>query len=105
MKASKPYHDDLMKDLKKPKEALAYLNACLEGGNPDVFLLGLRDVAEAQGGMTRLSKGSRIGRENLYRILGKKGNPELHTLGNLLHGLGFRMALVENRPSHFQQAA
>lgn len=105
MKASKPYHDDLMKDLKKPKEALAYLNACLEGGNPDVFLLALRDVAEARGGMTRLSKGSRIGRENLYRILSKKGNPELHTLENILHGLGFRIALVHNRASHFQQAA
>lgn len=105
MKSSKPYHDDLIKDLKDPKEALAYLNACLEGGNPDVFLLALKDVAEARGGMTRLSKDSNIRRASLYRILGKAGNPELYTLDSILHGLGFQITLVEKTPVRLRRAA
>lgn len=105
MKSSKSYRDDLLKDLKDPKEALAYLNACLEGGHPDVFLLALKDVAEARGGMTRLSKDSRIRRASLYRILDKKGNPELYTLDSILQGLGFQITLVEKPPVHLRRAA
>ncbi len=41
------YEEFLLEDLVDPEEAAGYLSACLEEG-PDVFLLGLRDVAKAQ---------------------------------------------------------
>ncbi len=40
------YEEFLLEDLADAEEAAAYLSACLEEG-PDVFLLGLRDVAKA----------------------------------------------------------
>ncbi len=79
--------------LKNKKESETYLRAALEGhltgGDIEVFLLALRHVAEAQGGIGQLSKKSHLNRESLYKTLSSKGNPELQTIGILLKGLGF----------------
>lgn len=48
-KASRPYNESLLEDLKDPNEAAEYLAAALEDDSPEVFLLALRDVAEAHG--------------------------------------------------------
>ena len=66
--ASVSYEDGLRQDLAHPEEAAAYLNAALEDGSQEVFLLALRDVAEARG-MTKLVQVSLLNRENMYRIL------------------------------------
>lgn len=87
------YKDELMKLLKKRKEAVAYLNAALEDGDPEVFLLALRDVAEAQGGVRGLALKSGLNRENLYRMLSKNGNPELSSLHTLLEAMGFKFEI------------
>jgi DNA-binding phage protein len=50
MRPFREYKQDLAKELKNPTEAAGYLNAALADGDPKVFLLALRDVAEAQGG-------------------------------------------------------
>ncbi len=55
MKPAKNYRESLLRDLKKPKEAVAYLNAALEAGNKEGFLLALRNVLDARGGMTKFS--------------------------------------------------
>jgi probable addiction module antidote protein len=39
-----------------------------------VFLLALRNVAEARG-MTKLAARSKLNRESLYKMLSKRGNP------------------------------
>lgn len=41
------YKEHLLKSLEDPNEAAAYLDACLEDDDPHVFLLALKDVAEA----------------------------------------------------------
>jgi probable addiction module antidote protein len=95
---SKPYHPELIKALRDPREALGYLNATLEDGDPEVFLMGLRDVAEAQGGIAAVAEAAKLNRENLYRMLSDRGNPELRSLDALLHALGFRLSIaVEDR--------
>lgn len=86
------YKEGLMEDLRHPKEAAAYLNAAIEEGSKEAFLLALRDVAEANG-MTRLAKGTRLNRESMYRMLSKRGNPELSSLAALLEGLGLKLAV------------
>jgi probable addiction module antidote protein len=99
MARSKSYQEELTEDLKDPSEAAEYLNAALEDEDPEVFLTALRDVAEAHGGMTRLSKRTKLNRENLYKMLSKKGNPELHSLGILLEALGLRLAVEAKKAS------
>lgn len=94
MAKSKSYQDDLISALGDPAEAAEYLNAALEDGNRDVFLLALRNVAEARmGGMTNLAQATGLNRESLYKMLSDKGNPELRSLSKLLHALGLKLAV------------
>jgi hypothetical protein len=57
MARSKSYKSLFVKSLKKPKEALAYLNAVLEDYNDNdeeskkLLLMALKDIATAQGGI------------------------------------------------------
>lgn len=92
-KRSASYQDYLIETLRNPKEAAAYLDAALEAGDPELFLLALRNVAEAQGGLLKLSKRTKLNRANLYRMLSRKGNPELFSLESLLEALGLRLAI------------
>ena len=45
---TKNYKEHLLEQLKKPEEAAAYMNAVLHDDDPHVFLLAMRDIAEAQ---------------------------------------------------------
>jgi probable addiction module antidote protein len=69
------FEEVLDEDLKDPSEAVEYLNACLEDGDPDAFLLALRDVARAQGGVAKLAETTALNREHLYRMLSERGQP------------------------------
>ena len=94
MEKSRPYQDYLIKALADPLEAAGYLNAALEDGDKELFLLALRNVAEARlGGMSKLAAASGLNRESLYRMLSGKGNPELKSLDRLLHALGLKLAV------------
>ena len=97
MKKSKPYKDFLFERLKNPKEAAAYLNAALEDEDTGVFLIALRDIAQANGGMTQVAKDAHLNRETLYRTLSKKGNPTLMSLRSLLDIWGLEISI---HPAH-----
>ncbi|MBI5885915.1 MAG: putative addiction module antidote protein [Deltaproteobacteria bacterium] len=87
------YQEDLIEALKDPREAAEYLNAAIEDGDKEVFLLAMRNVAEAHGGMSAVAKKARMNRESLYRMLSKKGNPELKSVFNLLHVVGLKISI------------
>jgi DNA-binding phage protein len=54
MPRSRSYQEDLFDALKDPEEAKEYLNAALEDVNPEVFLLALKDVMEANKKVVRV---------------------------------------------------
>lgn len=81
------YKEELLKRLADTEYAAGYLNVALEEGE-DVFLLAMRDVVEARGGVAKLAKRTGLNRVTLYRLLSKKGNPTLATLGTLMQALG-----------------
>jgi len=91
------FHDYLVQSLKNKKEASAYLNVALEeykkDDNTEAFLLALRDVAEAQGGLSTLAAKTNLNRQNLYRALSGNGNPQFSTLGTIINGLGFSLTI------------
>jgi probable addiction module antidote protein len=97
MDRSKSYKELLHKRLKSPEEAAAYLNAALEDDDPGVFLIALRDIAEANGGMTYLARAAHLNREALYRTFSKRGNPTLNNLRCLLSSVGLEIAIA---PAH-----
>lgn len=95
-KASVSYEEGLKEDLRNPEEAAAYLNAALEEESQEIFLLALRDVANAHG-ITQIARETSLNRENLYRILSENGNPQLSSLKKLLDALGLKLAVEPER--------
>ena len=93
------YQEDLIESLKDSREAAAYLNAAMEEGDRALFLLALRNVAEAHGGMAAVSEKARLNRESLYRMLSKKGNPEIKSIFTLLHSMGLKLTIEPNKKS------
>jgi probable addiction module antidote protein len=91
--ASKNYQASLVEALQEPQEAAAYLDAALEAGDRAAFLLALRNVVDAKGGMTQIARDTGLNRENLYRALSAKGNPELTSLEKVLNGIGLRLSV------------
>lgn len=79
--------------LQTPEDVAHYLDAALEDGNPQVLLMALRNVADAQGGMAQLASASGLNRETLYRTLSEAGNPRLNTLAAILHSFGLRLSV------------
>jgi len=91
------FEDSLRERLSDPEYARVFLDVALEeyeeDGDTEAFLLALRDVAEAQGGLTKLAEQTNLNRQNLYKALSEEGNPRLKTLGAILHKLGFRLSV------------
>ncbi len=93
-KASSSFDETSKKLLADPEVAALYLEECLEDGDIDLFKLALKHVADAHnGGMTKLSKHTKLTREALYRSLSKHGNPRLDTLAKVLDAFGLRIGV------------
>jgi probable addiction module antidote protein len=92
------YQEWLISHLKNKKAACAHLQIALEeyqkDGDKESFLLSLRHVAIAQGGIAHLAKQTHLNRESLYRLLSGKGNPTLETLMSILRVFGLKMKLA-----------
>lgn len=86
------FQDFLLENLQDPQEAAAYLKAALADEDERVFLLALRDVLEARGGsIAYLAEETNLNKQNLYRMLSKRGNPRLTSLKTVLNAIGFEM--------------
>ncbi len=66
-----------------------------------LFLIALRNVAEAQGGMGALAKKAHFGRESHYKTLSGTGNPKWHTLVSLCMAMGLNLRCRRNLNVHF----
>jgi probable addiction module antidote protein len=84
------YKADLLARLKELPYAQLYLEAAAKESQ-GTFLLALRDVAEAQKGMSQLAVEANVNRENLYRALSEEGNPTYSTLSSVLDAFGMEL--------------
>jgi probable addiction module antidote protein len=98
MAKSRPYEETLKETLASPEDAAEYLNAALEDGDPAVFLLALKDVANVHGGLGRLAEAANLNRESMYRMLSEDGNPRVSSLSAVLHALGLRLSITPEKP-------
>src|SRR3972149_9840130 len=99
-KAKKSYQEDLIQSLKNRKEAVAYLNAAIEEGDRELFLLALRNIAEAQGGISTIAEKAHLNRGNLYRMLSKRSNPEIKSLLTLLRAMGLELTVKAHKQAY-----
>ncbi|KTB60020.1 DNA-binding protein [Pseudomonas fluorescens ICMP 11288] len=93
-------HEDSVLEMLRNDEAFAlhYLSVALEeideAGAEDAFLVAIRRVAEARGGMLSLSQNTGLNRANLYRSLAVGGDPKLSILLKVLQALGVGLSKV-----------
>jgi probable addiction module antidote protein len=93
------YQEFVMKHLVDHDESVAYLNAALEEslkGDEEsqlLFLIALRNVIEARGGVGVLAKKANVGRESLYKTLSGEVNPKWQTLIKLFNAMGLKFIL------------
>lgn len=88
------YKKWLLEQLKDLDFAAGYITESIEEGEA-AFLLAVRDVVEAQGGVGSLSKNTSLNREGLYDMLSEKGNPRLSSLSTVFEALGLQIAVTK----------
>ncbi len=99
LKNTKNYQEWLLEKLRDHDEAVSYLNTVLEESlkgdeeSQHLFLIALRNVAEAQGGVGVLAKKAHVGRESLYKTFSGTGNPKWHTIVSLCMAMGLNLRL------------
>ncbi len=80
-----------------PEFAEAYLQAAFEEldeeGGEAAFLMALRHIVEARGGMAVIAEKAGLSRESLYRALSPRGNPTLRTMRQVVHAAGLKFAV------------
>ena len=87
-------HDEAVIEMLRsdPEMAVDYLRTAFdeldEEGGESAFLMALRHVVEAQGGMAAVAERAKLSRESLYRALSPKGNPTLRTMTAVIKATG-----------------
>ena len=80
-------------DLQNPDFIVGYLELSLNEGLP-TFLIALREVIQANGGISLISQKTNLGRESLYKTLSESGNPQFATIDKILHSLGLKLSIT-----------
>ena len=91
------HYERLIQELKDPIEAAAYLDAAMEEKDLRLFLFALQHVIEAQGGITKFSRKTKLGRVSIYKMLSKKGNPGFMNVLALLSCAGITLRAVPKK--------
>jgi probable addiction module antidote protein len=88
-------HDDAMAEVyrKDPAYALELLNAILADGDQGEFLIALRQMAKAFGGVQAIAEQSELNATQLYRTLSADGNPALSSFSAILKAMGMRISV------------
>ena len=90
------FDDYIVKTMKDPVEAAAYIEAAIELDDPAALLVALRHVAKAHG-MAEVARRADVGEKTLFRALSENGNPTVATLHKVLHAVGLRLSVT---PEH-----
>ena len=90
------FDDYMVKTMKDPAEAAAYIEAVMELDDPSALLVALRHVAKAHG-MAEVARRADVGDKTLFKALSAEGNPTLATVHKVLHAVGLRLSVV---PEH-----
>ena len=94
MKAPIKHDEWLFIQLKDADFAAEFLNAASQDDDPKTYLIALRKVVEARGGMAFIAEKASLSRETLYRTLSTRGNPTIKTLSAVLKATGLKFGVT-----------
>ena len=83
---------DASEYIENEEDAIAYLNAAAETGDPALLQAAIGDIAKARG-MGQIAKEAGVGRESLYKSRNKEGNPSFRTIVKVVDALGGRLVI------------
>ena len=114
MEKLRTWHEFLIEKLADREKAISYLQVSLEeyliDGDTPFFLKGIRNVVEAQGGISEVAKQAGITPEDLSKFLFSEDEDplQLGTLSIVLKALRWRLSIellpVEDHSSDFANA-
>ena len=92
------FREDFAKSLKdNPKKLANFINFIISGYEKDgdfgLLLEGVKVVARATKGMSKISKEANVKRDTLYKAFSKTGNPETKTFFEVLKSIGINVRL------------
>jgi probable addiction module antidote protein len=97
MNKNRTFREYMTGEMSDNGKAAVYLSVALEeyikDGDIAAFLVALRTVVDANGGIARLAQTSGLNRQHLHRMLTGNGNPTLETLKSILSPLGLTIAI------------
>ena len=108
MRKMRTFHEYLIEKLSDLDEAMLYLEVVIEDYHDDSdafgFLIGLRCVVEAQGGVNELIRQTDIDPRDWLKVLSSNGKQDLNTLEEILNDLGEMLlfAKLENEPINWE---
>ena len=87
--------------LTTPKAIAAYLNVVFNDPESDHkdLLMALRNVAEAVGGISELSRRTGLNRSGLSRALSQHTIPRIDTVHKIMKACGVQLRFAAERPS------
>jgi probable addiction module antidote protein len=91
---SRNYDAFLKKQLVDPDLAAEYLSAAVQDKSLEGFLIALKNVAEAHGGIGILSRATNLNRQSMYRMFSERGNPTVSSLFTVLDALGLEISIA-----------
>jgi probable addiction module antidote protein len=93
------FEDSQIEDFKNnPDLADAFLRSCMEENDPQLFLVALRQVSKALGGIAKVAERTGLNREHLYKTLSAEGNPTWASVNAVVNSLGMRFMLEPIKP-------
>lgn len=84
----------LKKQLRDHDMAAEYLSEAVKEGSLEGFLVALKSVAEAHGGIGSIAKVTKLNRQSMYRMFSEQGNPTVSSLLTVLNALGIEMSFA-----------
>ena len=89
---SRSYDSFLREELKDSEFAAEYLSSAIQDQYMEGFLVALKNVAEAHGGVGVLSRVAKLNRQSMYKMFSEKGNPTFSSLIAILGAIGLDLA-------------
>lgn len=88
------FDEFIEEELQNPEFASTYLQESLEEGGIPLFLIALRQIVQANSGLTKVAQETGLGRESLYKTLSEQGNPHLLTIEKVLKSIGMKITII-----------
>jgi probable addiction module antidote protein len=79
--------------LNTPKLASKHISMAIHNGSRKPFLLAIRDVVDANGGISRIARKTKLTPKSLYKMLSNDGNPEIESLWRILRAMGLKFCV------------